>query len=143
MRFTLFSLALLLVLSAPPALAAAAACQDGAKVTVDGTITKAIAYNDGAWLFIDTSAWDCGPVYLHTKTPIDLISPSVNACRLGSHIRATGTFTKPDSQNYYEGWGITDQTIGKVKVESTFTCDHAPALRPELETASGKSAKRK
>jgi hypothetical protein len=138
MRFTLFSLALFLVFSAPQALAAAASCKDGAKVTVDGTIEKAIVYNDGAWLFIDTSAWDCGPVYLHTKTPVDLISPSANACRLGSHIRASGTFMKSDPQNFSEGWGITDKTVGKVKVESAFTCDHAPALRRELNTASGK-----
>jgi hypothetical protein len=138
MRLTLFSLALLLVFSAPHALAAAASCQDGAKVTIDGTITKAIVYNDGAWLFIEASAWDCGPIYLHTKTPIDLVSPSANACRLSSHIRASGTFMKPDPQNFYEGWGIADNTIGNSKFESAFTCDHAPALRPELNTASGK-----
>jgi hypothetical protein len=142
MRFTLFSLALLLILSAPHALAAAASCRDGAKVTVDGTVTKAIVYNDGAWLFIETSAWDCGgPIYLHTKNTKhagDLISKSANACRLGSHIRASGTFMKPDSQNMYEGWGITDQTIGKMKVEESFTCDHAPALNPKLNTAFSK-----
>jgi hypothetical protein len=138
MRLTLFSLALLLVLGTSPALAAAASCQDGAKVTVDGTITKAIVYNDGAWLFIEDPAWDCGPIYLHTKTPINLISPSANACRGGSHISASGTFMKPDPQSLSEGWGITDNTVGTTKFESAFTCDHAPALRPELNTASGK-----
>ena len=138
MRLTLFSLALLLVFSAPHALAAAASCQDGAKVAVDGTINKAIVDNDGAWLFIEDPAWDCGPIYLHTNTPINLISPSANACRLGSHIHASGAFMKPDSHNYYDGWGLTDNTIGNAKFESAFTCDHAPALRPELNTASGK-----
>jgi hypothetical protein len=118
----LSTIALLLLLAVPQAMAATtASCQDAAKTSVTGTIKTDIHYPTGTWLFIDAPSLDCKTVTILVK--------KAGKCTLGSTITAKGTLSKPDPRVLYAEWHLSDKpgVKGKkhthdLKYEAAFSC---------------------
>ena len=115
--FSMFLLALFLLLTAPPAKAAAtASCQDNTAVTIDGTVKTLFQSNKGAWLFVEAPAWDCGRVLI--------LAAAASNCRKGSSIHASGVLSEHPKPDPYAGWILSDapsQTA--LGYASSFSCN--------------------
>jgi hypothetical protein len=82
--------------------AAATACQDGATVTVAGTIYK-VVNADTTYLFIRGTSLACDPVFLTTTNPQN--------CVFRSQIQASGTLTLPVFVGGRVEWSLTNPTF--------------------------------
>jgi hypothetical protein len=129
MRFTLFSLALLLLLFvAPPSLAATQVCKDGVKATIEGEIRGWSDAGSRLWVMIDDTSWDCA----HFVIAVNIAQEK--ACQPGGHGRATGILTRHDPRNMDGAWNLTDDGSGKGPgFTSSFSCSgpQADDARPK------------
>ena len=127
-RYLLLLLLLLPLLPAPSALAASA-CKVGEKATIDGIVKTTVLNNayTHMWLFIESPAWDCGPIYIYAPVK------HAETCPLGSKIHATGTLAAHDPANPQTGWSLVDKTPGAdAGRNDLFSCRDAPPVNPGL-----------
>ncbi len=117
MRFTLFSLALLLLLSAPHAHAATKDCKEGVKATIEGEVREMSDAGNRIWLYVDDYSWDCAHIY------VVVTRAQAKPCMAHGHARATGTLTRKDKHNMEGFWSLTDESAGKgPRMTKTFSC---------------------
>jgi hypothetical protein len=98
-RTALISTLVLLLLAASAAMAASA-CQDGARMTVDGIVRNIVPAKIGTLLFIEIPSLDCNNVVLVTKDG--------GTCFPGSSIHASGTLSEHHEAHSYMGWSLSD-----------------------------------
>lgn len=88
---------------APRAQAAATKpCQDGAAITVDGTINKFVREAQTRFHITDTGL-DCEGLYF--------LATNEQSCVLGSHVHVSGTLTKPATEGPRVEWSIANATF--------------------------------
>jgi hypothetical protein len=128
-RHFVFVLLIPLCLTAPPALAAAKACKEGVKATIEGEIRGWVDGNDRLWVTIDDTSWNC----VEFVIAVDMAQKKT--CLPGGHGRATGIMSRDDKRNQKRGWTLTDEgSGGKGKgMTSSFSCEapQAENLKPK------------
>jgi len=83
--------------------AEAAALQDGAATTIDGTIHKIMQVDAGFEFYIEDDSLNGSRVYISSQEE--------QSCRLFSHIHATGKLSRPVSGTDHVDWHLTDATF--------------------------------
>jgi len=114
--FSMFSLALFLLLATPQARAATAnTCQDGSAATIDGKVVGVSSVKTGFWLFIQSPSWDCDHFFVFVKDK--------STCIRGSSIHVSGVLVKHDHE-LPRGWTVSDtKPASGLAYDSSVSCN--------------------